>query len=100
MFRVGQKVTMIAPHQFESMCEDEVQPVFGDIYTVRCVVNIIGRLALIFDEIKNPRDRYHNSGEACFNARRFRPIVERKTDISVFDEILRRESAPSTLVEA
>lgn len=39
----------------------------------------------------------HLTGGAAFSgmyAKRFRPLEERKTDISIFEEILRRESMP------
>jgi hypothetical protein len=95
MFRVGQKVTMIAPHQFDNMWEDEVQPLFGAVYTIRAIFGPLldGRTGLLFEEIKNPSDRYFDAIEAAFNSARFRPIVARKTSIAVFEAMLKRVPA-------
>jgi hypothetical protein len=46
---------------------------------------------LWLDEIKNPVLRYTDGdvGEIPFAAFRFRPVVERKTDISIFTAMLK-----------
>jgi hypothetical protein len=79
-FRVGQKVVCV---------DDEAQPcnrgytpvVKGDIYTIRDAFDWFGLDGIRLEEIKNPHDR-------GYQARRFRPVVERKTDISFAHEIL------------
>lgn len=90
MFRVGMKVTMIAPHNFRFLRHNEVQPVFGEIYTIRGIVNGVARPGLTFEEIRNPKYNYSDSDEAYFNASRFRPIVSRPTSIEFAHEILRK----------
>lgn len=89
-FHVGQKVVCV--HAFV----DEVRfptlciPVRGGIYTIRAIIQghdgIRLRDGLLLEEITNglgPRGIEYN-----FNPERFRPVVERKTDISVFTEML------------
>ena len=75
MFRIGQKVVCVDATCFESFIQkDKVYTVhsiacqFGDIWVRLCEV--------IPDE------------GGGFRNRRFRPIVERKTDISIFTEML------------
>ena len=88
-FRVGQQVTMIRPHTFSDMWLDEVQPVFGEVYTIRAIVTHPHCLGLMFQEIRNPSDRYVlANGECSFNSGRFRPVTKSKTDISVFKKML------------
>lgn len=79
-FRVGQKV----------ICIDEVgqNPNLGDrtvikgrIYTVREAYDWFGYPGIRLDEIYNYLDR-------GYSAHRFRPVVERKTDISIFTAML------------
>lgn len=89
MFRIGQKVLCVAPaptSEFEG-------PIVGKTYIVR---------SLDFCERANAAAiRVHGltlpfipefGREGAFRASRFRPIAEKKTDISIFEEILRRES--------
>lgn len=79
-FHVGQKVECI---------DDEGQPVRegdtpvkkGAVYTLRDVFDFFGEEGVRLQEITNPRDRGYHSW-------RFRPIVEKKTDISIFTAML------------
>ena len=108
MFRVGQKV----------VCVDDSEPssthvvgydghhwqyfggldglTKGAIYTVRAFVqnHINGGVSLCLAEIF--REHTIRSGidigECGYRASRFRPVVERKTDISIFTEILRKHT--------
>jgi hypothetical protein len=95
MFRVGQRVVCIS--QPVGGYGDEIDPVVGDIYTVRGIeidrpsgdINPIG---LLLGEIINAPRYYrdHDEPTECtFGAHRFRPLIERKTDISFAHEILR-----------
>lgn len=91
-FRVGQKV----------VCVDDcfpsthlALPVRGAVYTVREIVPdwFPGRTALRLEEIINPETPWSDltMSEVAFNARRFRPLVEKKTDtgMSILTQILR-----------
>lgn len=91
-FRVGQRVVCVNSTRAGGY-GDEVYPVEGRVYTVR------GFLPLPCDhgpriwleEIKNKkRDYFEGLYEKAFGAERFRPIVERKTDIGFAHEILRK----------
>jgi hypothetical protein len=78
----------------------EVLPVVGEIYTIRAVTasrRWLGEQVVKLVEISNPP---RSCGEVWYQGTGFRPIVERKTDISVFEEILRRESIPDECIPA
>lgn len=89
-FRVGQKVVCIAP--FDSTWAGWATPQQSKTYTVRAVS--MGSVAqvrdygpwfsVLLDEIKNPE----RDGEPTFGHQHFRPLIERKTDISIFTELL------------
>lgn len=92
MFHIGQKVVCIKNGGWTSpkMFGDEIFPVFGKVYTVREIEPDFDEYSWIrLEEIIN---RPHNYGdgmiEASYRSDRFRPIVERKTDISVFTKML------------
>lgn len=103
-FRVGQKVVCvdISPmtHRKTKAPASDYLSV-GAIYTIRWVGDApfeadkhLGpylKLAeIIRDDDKNPE-----YSDYPFIASRFRPIVERKTDITVFTEILRKATKPA-----
>lgn len=87
MFYVGQKV----------VCVDDTprsQKTYGltrgRIYNVRGICeNARGEVGLQLEEILIP-EKLMNGDERGFYVDRFRPIQERKTDITVFTEILRK----------
>lgn len=92
IFRVGQKVVCIKAHPewVRACC---AVPLVGRTYTVRGIDDTGG---LLLEEIVN---RHHpfafdistgrlSPGEASFYVDRFRPVVERKTDIAIFTEML------------
>lgn len=84
-FRVGQKVVCVddSPDRFGR----ELGVVRGEIYTIRAVLERQGWQGVLLVEV--------DPGSAAgWYASRFRPVVERKTDISVFHEILRTTKAP------
>lgn len=94
-FVVGQKVVLIKPfpdHEIERAEADGViLPSMAVVYTVRDIepgVGLyVGRFALRFIELVNPP--HHSNGlEPAFVHTMFRPVVERKTDISIFKRML------------
>lgn len=83
-FRIGQKVVCI--RAFADLRGCETWPVKGQTYTVRGF-NDDGYLFL--DEIINPPFWFAEGFcEAAWNPEKFRAIVERKTDISIFTAML------------
>jgi hypothetical protein len=90
-FRVGQKVVCVADYWTKD-CYDGVRyPTEGEVYTLR-TVEFDERHGCVFvhlEEIKNPVLRYQGGMlESSFDALAFRPLVERKTDISIFKAML------------
>ena len=87
-FRVGQKVCCIRTKWFEPPMKGEVFPVLGGVYTIREIVRCAdeGPAGLKFYELTNPR--FYDGTDCDFRADNFRPIVERKTDISIFTQML------------
>ncbi|MDR6818470.1 hypothetical protein J2X76_003647 [Neorhizobium sp. 2083] len=92
-FHVGQKVVLVesfGPRALRRGADEGVVlPVKGQIYTVRefdpDVSN--GVVCIRLNEIVNGPDP-EDGMEASFVASMFRPVVERKTDISVFTALL------------
>ena len=86
-FRVGQKVVCVA--EFSGRCPHPIEPKVGDILTVReTFINPpTGELGLRFTEIVNEIHHFYGV-ERGYKATRFRPVVERRTDISVFRAML------------
>lgn len=98
-FQIGQKVVCIA-RPTERALGGEIYPDVGEVYTVRDIRSSIrwgGDFVIRLNEIRNPERRYKNGEftECWFRSTRFRPVAERKTDITVFTEILRRASKPA-----
>jgi hypothetical protein len=94
MFRVGQKVTMKEPWRRGPTRYCEVFTQFGAVYTIREILEVAGGAGLRFDEIRNEPRKYLEIPEPIelpFPAYNFRPVVERKTDISVFTALLTEE---------
>lgn len=87
MFRINQRV----------VCVDDGTPFLperGRVYTVRAILSWNfdngNYVALLLDEIRNPVLDWVGEGrsEHPFWIGRFRPVVERKTDISIFKAML------------
>ena len=100
MFRVGQKVVCVDADGLQSdRSIFSSLPQVGSVYTVREIIpSDCGwpRVpALTLNEIKGEWDPMWGV-EYSFLATRFRPIVDRTTDISVFKEMLH----PSKIAEA
>ena len=94
MFHVGQKVVCIDdrwPHTQWALKVPN-KPVAGRVYTIREVyLSALGKPAVLLNEIRNsPRPFLHGLivGEGSFHSRRFKPVIERKTDISIFTRML------------
>lgn len=85
-FRVGQKVVCVrGPIYFTKAPHDVC---VGKIYTVRELrLSRRNEPGILVDEIHNPIHPKIGR-EYGFIAARFRPVVERKTDISVFTAML------------
>ncbi len=99
-FHVGQKVVCVGD-DLASVPEGYVLltplvlPVKGKIYTVRSIeIGLVrGEACLRLEEIEDQTAEVLAEGELweieiVFDASYFRPLVERKTDISVFKEML------------
>ena len=96
-FHVGQKVVLAFPydgqtHSAASFC-GETLPSAGVVYTIREIeppsADPLGLVFIRLFEIINPSS--HEFGECAFNSQRFRPVVERKTDISIFTDMLKTQ---------
>lgn len=89
-FRVGQKVVCVDVSSFLTGKPDkEIDLVKGRVYTVR-EIGLTSWMdgsseCIRVEEIKVRRK---DGSDTPFFARRFRPVVERKTDISIFTAML------------
>lgn len=92
-FHVGQKVVCVYDKPLDGHDERNRPggeytpnwPVAGVVYTIRSIDCWGFRL----EEIRNPTRQFKDGyGEARWKPRRFRPIVARKTDISIFQRML------------
>ena len=98
MFYVGQKVVCVddslPPNDMNMARELGIElPMRGSIYTVREIVTdfVPGRNHLRLNEIPNPvieEWEDEKAAEPAFSFWRFRPLIERKTDISIFTAML------------
>jgi len=92
MFRVGQKVVCISDFaKGRAVCPFVEFPARGSVYTVRS--NVIGRTmsgekepGILLHEISNSLGPHGQEYSFCI--KQFRPVVERKTDISIFTQML------------
>jgi hypothetical protein len=95
-FFVGQKVVCIKRDRWRReydrrpMPRGERGPAFGELLTIR---QIVEDGYLLFVEIRNPIIKSVGE-EAAFNPHHFRPVIERKTDISIFTRMLTPTSEP------
>ena len=89
MFRVGQKVVCIddSPGLFSGRS----YVTLNAIYTIRGFCeNIHGEIGLLLNEVRPDVPRLLFGQERGFQQSRFRPVVERGTDIGFAHEILRK----------
>lgn len=92
MFRIGQKVVCVDDTRLAG-CDGTGPDVnrwisAGQIYTIRKTTFRKSPLVWL-QGVNRACVNFYDSG---FHASRFRPVVEKKTDISVFTEILNRET--------
>lgn len=94
-FRVGQKVVCINGAFSSEWDQIGNKPVERGIYTVRAVTictfgSHVDVPCILLEEVKNPIKRWRDGStmECPFAQKRFRPLVERKTDISIFKAML------------
>lgn len=94
-FHVGQKVVFVdeaglTTRERKIALYGIKYPDVSGTYIVREVLIWDGRPCIRLCEITNPKVLYENEGESeqAFAAWRFRPVIERKTDISIFTEML------------
>lgn len=94
MFHVGQKVVCIFHMPENRRRADGVYPEKNGVYVIRSIFPdpVYGRELLRFEELTNPICDF--GMEAGFDAAKFRPIVERKTDISIFTAMLTGTKVP------
>lgn len=90
MLRIGQKLVCVklgAPEtELSWRAQGFVWPVLGSIYTLRGFAPPTDCLSLLLNEIRNPL--LFGAFEPGYEEWGFRPVVERKTDISVFQAML------------
>ena len=86
MFRVGQKVVCVDVRP-SPMGRVPIELTLNAVYTSSYITppNFVGELGLGLVEVKAVGDDFHNPE---FGARRFRPVVDRPTDISIFTRML------------
>jgi len=93
-FVVGQKVVCVYDHFYTEDCEilgisGFQLPALGEILVIRDILldEIFQSPSLLFEGLTNPLHPYFKC-EFGFTPRAFRPLVEKKTDISVFQKVL------------
>ncbi|MEO6382006.1 MAG: hypothetical protein ABIO35_08410 [Nitrobacter sp.] len=96
-FYVRQKVVCVDDQDFICPDNDAAAPKRGVIYTIRTIYSDYRNKPLVhLDEIRNePRKWLTGHHEGGFFAQRFRPVIERKTDISIFTEMLTDKRIPA-----
>lgn len=88
MFHVGQRVTLKNPLP-EAPYYGEAAPMFGAVYTIRAIDDYSCGVGLRFEEIHNKPNPYSvGTVEVAFRVEYFRPVVERKADIAIFQAML------------
>lgn len=90
-FYVGQKVVCVDDAGFGWIQRKHGQlPIKGRIYTIRSFTPKGGVRLVGLSNDKFYDEKYGHGIEPGFDPNRFRPVVERKTNISIFTEILDR----------
>lgn len=94
MFHVGQKVVCVDVSgfgPFYANSDGMNYPVLGTVYAVREIAIFENEPHLLLCDLRNDSDwncRDGQTREPGFEAWRFRPIVSRKTNISIFEAML------------
>lgn len=87
MFRIGQKVVCV---DLSPSCRGVLMPFVKDrVYTVSNTIDTWEGQGVELAEVETPAVVGHFR---AWNASRFRPVVERKTDISIFKAMLNPSS--------
>jgi len=96
-FRVGQKVVCIKESSLHRTLCPVNNPVVGQVYTIRRIATYPGYgTGIWLNEIVNqPTPTAFGILEKGFYIERFRPVVERKTDISIFEKMLTGGKQPA-----
>jgi hypothetical protein len=97
MFRIGQKVVCVDADSGAGEWPRGSKLILGRVYTVRGIEpTVLGTAGLKLFEICLTSTPGHcgiiskkTYKDAAYRADRFRPIVERKTDISIFKRMLK-----------
>lgn len=93
-FHVGQKVVCVnngnSLNTPNAKWRDGERPAIGAVYTVRSIhLHEIGGQTLWLNEICRCDEAVREYGPSVgYGSYRFRPVIERKTDISIFTEML------------
>lgn len=94
MFYVGQKVICVRHPAKIKAFFGEAYPHVGGVFTIREIFEARGGECLRLFEISNPPYPYVEGYMECgFRTNFFRPVVERKTDISIFKALLNPKTA-------
>lgn len=83
-FHIGQKVVCVDDRPSSSGYPAPFKK--GDVFTVALVKRMWDGVGI--DLVELPRASIECGGHTLYNSKRFRPITERKTDISIFKRIL------------
>jgi len=83
LFHVGMKVVSLRTHFNKGALVGVVK---GEIYQIRKIEFYLGQKYLMFAE--HPVIPYRLDSERGWDAQYFRPVVETKTDISIFTSML------------
>jgi len=101
-FVVGQRVVCMNDHFAPKglahlrAWSEPCLPAKDQVYTVRKIEAFDDATYLFFTEIVNPVIPFqHGMWEQGFDHRRFRPLTERKSDISVFTKMLNQTKVSS-----
>jgi hypothetical protein len=93
--QVGDKVTQLEHDEDWFPMLGEQVPEFGVVYTIRSIYADYDGVYLRFDEITNcPMSYADGFEELAFDAFGFRPVQPRKTDISIFTDMLKTVEQP------
>lgn len=93
-FRLGQKVVCVDDTGNMALHPGMIGPTKGVVYTIRAFQSYRHCVGFYLEEIRNPEGLYQREDggaqvvEQFFDSWRFRPVHERKTDISVFTLLL------------
>jgi hypothetical protein len=98
--RIGQKVICVVPDRFwtQQVCPSlKVIPRKDEVYTVTGFEDLHGVPCIHLREIVGLSCECGGLNNAPWLIQAFRPVDERKTDISVFAEILNKTNAPERI---